>query len=265
MKKKRYRIIMIGFLVLLLVAALMLTLNASGIFGKPQLNAYPEAFSRNSTIVVSASASPEETQAADNILSYLRMSPDANVSIKKENEVIEEEKAYFNLILIGIQDSNTILDEVRKKAKLPPITADYPGVEQGLIEIVTSPWNKEGLIILVAGSDGLGVQAASAVISSVYGLEKNLVIVDAEYIDETQKAVSLGLTPDEFRTLDEEIHEYFSNGFPVGEFPIGYNRLKEKEYMPGLVVIRANAGYMLPSPSATFGFMWGKVFLISKE
>ncbi|MCJ7655692.1 MAG: VWA domain-containing protein, partial [Dehalococcoidia bacterium] len=77
-------------------------------------------------------------------------------------------------------------------------------------------------------------------------------------------AASLGLTPAEFNVFVEGVHEYFGNRFPIGEFPIVYTRLEEMENEPGLTVIMAEARFMLPPPSATFGFQAGEVYLIAE-
>ena len=82
-----------------------------------------------------------------------------------------------------------------------------------------------------------------------------------------KQADSLGLSCEEFNIISASVYEYFFDISPTleswEEFPILYRRISELEDKQGLIVIRAKARFMQPSPSITVSFYNNKVYLIS--
>lgn len=169
------------------------------------------------------------------------------------------------MILIGIKDSNQVLSKVWAKSKAEAVTESNPGAGKGVIEIIPNPWNQEKDILIIAGSDERGMRAGEEVLKYVKKLDrKSVAVVNSEHLEESRRAFALGLTLDEFCIFDQEVRAYFANHFPGADFTIGYNRVKQMEYKQDLIVVKATAKVIWPSPSATFGFRKGKVFLISE-
>jgi hypothetical protein len=233
---------------------------------KLRLSRYPGAFKTDTLIVVGENASPVESDTAETIATNLKESKGDIPVIMSDAEVTEEDKEDYNLIIIGIKDSNVVLTEVCVEDKAAVITDEYPGENRGIIKILPNPWNSERIALAVAGSDEKGVEAGNEILIYIHNLEKPEVMVDWEHLDNAKKAVALGLTPDEFGILDRAVHEYLSKHYSstgVEYSSVVYYRLEEKEYIPGLIVVRAELHFIFPSPSVIFGFYCGKAFLIS--
>jgi hypothetical protein len=123
------------------------------------LSNYPELFKKDVIIVEGENATQiemEGTQAIANNLSNLTGNMPV---IKKDVEITENEKSSYNLILVGTPLSNKLLRDVYERNKATRVTAGYPGIGKGMLEILKNPWNEDKAMLLVAGSDELGIRA----------------------------------------------------------------------------------------------------------
>lgn len=123
------------------------------------LSNYPKSFEKDVIIVIGENATQIEMEGAHAIADNLgNLTGNAPV-IKKDDEIKEDEKAKYNLILVGRPDTNSLLVDVYEKTKATKVTNEYPGANKGTLEILRSPWNENKPILLVAGSDEEGTVA----------------------------------------------------------------------------------------------------------
>jgi hypothetical protein len=123
------------------------------------LEDYSNIFSVDTLIIIGETASAAELQAADTLSRKLTEQINHGLIIQPADKTISSENKNHNLILIGVADSNSILNDVYQQVHSSGITADYPGPNKGILEIMTNIWNPEKSIIIVAGSDQRGLQS----------------------------------------------------------------------------------------------------------
>lgn len=121
------------------------------------LKNYPELFSQNVMIVVGEKATEVEKEAAEMIKENLKGLTGNEPIIKKDTKFLElDKKTTYNLILIGTPTTNHILQKVYKLTDATKVTSKYPGENKGILEILRSPWNPNGALLIIAGSDSWG-------------------------------------------------------------------------------------------------------------
>jgi len=123
------------------------------------LSDYPELFGKDVMIVIGSNASGIEIGGADAIVENLFNLTGNMAVIKTDAEITEDELAGHNLILVGGADSNEVLKEVYDMTDAMRVTDEYPGAGKGVLEILRNPWDPKKAMLLVAGSDELGVKA----------------------------------------------------------------------------------------------------------
>jgi hypothetical protein len=79
--------------------------------------------------------------------------------------VSEQDRADYNLILVGTPDTNSLLNEVYEIADVARVTSEYPGPNRALLEVLASPWNASRGVLIVAGADEWGVKAGSIMVT----------------------------------------------------------------------------------------------------
>jgi hypothetical protein len=254
-------------IVMVLVAAACVTGCVCGsTTGEPVLSDYPALFLNNTIIVTGTNASLLEDETAEDIAEYLLQTTRNTSSIKTDAEVTELEKASYNLILIGVTDSNSMLNEVYELNLSTRVTGEYPGTNKSIVEIMPNPWEPEKALLIIAGSDELGVKAGGEILKYVNGasaFDKKITIMDWEYMPDVENAIALGVTPDEYSAVDKAANDYFSEHYPGVSTHIIYTRVPEMEGKEGLKVLKAKATFMSPRPYAIFGLYQGNVSVIS--
>lgn len=125
------------------------------------LNNYMKLFEKDVIIVIGENATQIELDAAKAIAYNLGELTGTVPVIKTGAEVTENEKAGYNLTLVGIPKENKILQDVYKRTNATRVTDEYPGAGKGILEVLRNPWNESKMMLLVEGSDEWGVRAGS--------------------------------------------------------------------------------------------------------
>ncbi|WP_179294050.1 hypothetical protein [Candidatus Methanoperedens nitratireducens] len=145
------------------------------------LNNYMKLFEKDVIIVIGENATQIELDAAKAIAYNLGELTGTVPVIKTGAEVTENEKAGYNLTLVGIPKENKILQDVYKRTNATRVTDEYPGAGKGILEVLRNPWNESKMMLLVEGSDEWGVRAGSVVLEEKQKLkDKAKVLVDWE-------------------------------------------------------------------------------------
>jgi hypothetical protein len=144
------------------------------------LSDYPEIFKKDAMIIVGGNASDIELESAAAIAANLAELTGNEPIIETADEVSEKDKSGHNLILVGIPNSNGILQEVYDVTKAARVTIEYPGDNKGILEILANPWNSDKALLLVAGSDERGAEVAASRLNESQLLTASAVVVDAK-------------------------------------------------------------------------------------
>lgn len=128
---------------------------------KPELTLanYPKLFEKDVVIVIGENATQIEMEGAQAIAENLRNLTGNVPAIKTDAEITENEKANYNLILVGRPDANGLLRDVYERTNTTKVTKEYPGAGKGVLEILKNPWGKDKAMLLVEGSDEEGLVA----------------------------------------------------------------------------------------------------------
>jgi hypothetical protein len=235
-----------------------------------KLSDFPDVFKESTVIVIGKNATQiemEEAQTiADNLGNLTRNMP----IIKTDAEITKDEKAGYNLILVGRPDTNKLLGEVYDKTNATKVTNEYPGVGKGVLEILRSPWNSNKSLLLVEGSNEQGVKAGSEILRYVKELDKAEVVVDWKHLAENKQAVALGIALNEFEILNTTIHEYLYEKYPFlreTKFGIRYEKIvaKVENVPPQSIIIDAYANFRTPPVVVRVAFYDGNAHIISEE
>jgi S-layer like family, outer domain len=152
------------WMILILLGVILSTL---GCVEKPEqktemvLSNYPELFEKDVIIVIGENVTQIEMEGAQAIAENLLNLTGNEPVIKEDVEITGDELAGHNLILVGSADSNEVLKEVYDMTDAMRVTEEYPGAGKGVLEILRNPWDSEKAVLLVAGSDELGMKAGS--------------------------------------------------------------------------------------------------------
>lgn len=125
------------------------------------LSDFPDVFKNDTIIVIGENASLIENESAEAIAAKLENLTGNMTIIINDTELTENNKTNYNLILVGAPKSNSLLQEVYNLTNATRVTEKYPGENKGILEILCNPWNEEKAMLLVEGSDVLGVNAGS--------------------------------------------------------------------------------------------------------
>jgi hypothetical protein len=211
----------------MLVIAVGVMLATLGCVEKPEqkeemvLSNYPKLFEKDVIIVVGENASIIEMEGAQAIAEILGNLTGNAPLIKKDVEITENEKAGYNLVLVGTPDANSLLRDVYERTNATRVTYEYPGAGKGVLEILRSPWNEENAILLVAGSDEWGVRAGDLILKENKQLKNKakLFVNWEEYtgvvfpIDSSEEAIRYAETDSD---VNEFIREWSAGGFKIG-------------------------------------------------
>lgn len=147
------------------------------------LSNYPKLFEKDVIIVIGENATQVERDGAEAIAYNLAELTGNGSVTKTDAEVTEEEKAGYNLILLGRSDTNKMLRDIYERTNATKVTKEYPGAGKGILKILRNPWNESKMMLLVEGSDEWGVRAGSVVLEEKQKFEdKDRVVVDWEEV-----------------------------------------------------------------------------------
>jgi len=130
---------------------------------EPKLSDFPEAFRESTLIVVGDNASEIEIQAVNEIADYSQKKTWNKPLIKRYSEITEEDKRNYNLIVVGTPKTNPLLEEVYAMTNATRVTEEFPGEGKGVLEILRNPWDESKAMLLVEGSDAVGVDIMSQI------------------------------------------------------------------------------------------------------
>lgn len=130
------------------------------------LSNYPKLFEKDAMIIVGKNASQVELQSAEEIAAKLKELTGNEPTVKNDTALTEDDKANYNLILVGTPKSNSILPEVYKLTNLTKVPQEWPTEYTGMLEILSNPWNGGKVLLLVIGSDERGVKAATVLVTN---------------------------------------------------------------------------------------------------
>lgn len=130
------------------------------------LSDYPVPFEEETMIVIPEDASQVVVECASAIVAKLQELTGNEPLIKNDLAVAEGDKASYNLILVGTPNSNALLEQVYDLANLTKVTAEYPGENKGILQILENPWNPDRALLIVAGSDEWGVSAGGEILTN---------------------------------------------------------------------------------------------------
>lgn len=134
-----------------------------------KLSDYPEVFSKDTIIVIGENASEPERESVQLIAETLKNSTGMKPQILSNIEIADIQFKKHNLILVGTSESNNLLNTVYDMTSVESakrVTKEYPGENKGLLQMLNNPWNKEKALLIVAGSDVIGVKAGSEVLKN---------------------------------------------------------------------------------------------------
>lgn len=128
--------------------------------GRLLLSDYPKPFGRETMIVIPEKASQVVVEGARGIACRLEELTENEPPIKNDTALAEGDEANLNLLLIGTPGSNALLEQIYSLTDLRRVTSEYPGQNKGILQMLENPWNPDKAVLMVAGSDELGVRAA---------------------------------------------------------------------------------------------------------
>jgi len=120
------------------------------------LSDYPKLFEKEAVIVIGENASQIEKESAEAIAANLENLTGNKPEIVNTKE-IESFKHAYNLIIVGTPKTNPLLEEVYALTNATRVTEEYPGEGKGVLEILSNPWDESKAMLLVEGSDAVGV------------------------------------------------------------------------------------------------------------
>lgn len=123
------------------------------------LSDIPEVFNEDVLIVVGDNVSSLEMKVEDDVKSYFEDNLHVKITIKSYSEIIDDDKAKNNLIVIGTPQSNGMLWDVYGLKDDVSVNDTFPGKRRGVLEILSNPWNEKKALLLIQGSDEFGVKA----------------------------------------------------------------------------------------------------------
>jgi len=162
---KKTTLIIVATTAIICIAALIFSGyigQKEGILSKEDLvlSNYPKLFEKDVVIVIGENASQMEYEGAEAIVENLHNITGNMPAIKSDTELTEDDKADYNLILVGSPNVNRALEEVYEITDATRITKEYPGENKGILEILRNPWNEEKALLIAAGSDEWGTKVA---------------------------------------------------------------------------------------------------------
>ena len=171
--------LLIGGWMIATIAIVIAAIVLSGVFEQEEvlvLSNYPKLFEKEVVIVIGENATQMEYEGVGAIAENLHNITGNMPVIKSDIELTEDEKAEYNLILVGSPRTNSVLEEVYKVTDANRVTSEYPGENKGILEILRNPWNENKAMLLVEGSDERGVKAAVETLEQSKELDKTRVI-----------------------------------------------------------------------------------------
>ncbi|MGB8216450.1 MAG: hypothetical protein WCE94_04030 [Candidatus Methanoperedens sp.] len=198
----------------ILVVMALLIVVVVGCVGKQQqqvdivLNNYPKLFEKNVIIVTGVNATNVEIEGAQTIADNLRNITGNTPVIKTDSTITEKEKAGFNLILVGRPDENSVLREVYEKTNATKVTNEFPGAGKGILEILRNPWNKDKVMLLVAGSDENGLRAAFKSYKSLTSINDSVGYIEPGK-DKLVQLIKLNQSAQTLSEAEEKTKNYF--------------------------------------------------------
>lgn len=166
------------------------------------LSNYPELFESDALIVVGENASQIELRSAEAIASHLEELAGSEPTTKTDGEVSENDKSEHNLILVGTPSTNSLLQEVYDVTNATLVTAESPGENRGILEILVNPWNEQKAVLLVAGSDEWGTWATLEILDRSEERDERIVMSEFQ---SPQESVFL----DRYVFLEHFTHTYW--------------------------------------------------------
>ena len=113
------------------------------------LSNVPNLFEKEVVIVIGENATQIENESAEAIAEHLFNSTGTMPLLITDTELVEEEIAENNLIVVGTPRTNRMLEEVYAKTNATRVTDEYPGEGKGILEILRNPWNEDKAMLLV--------------------------------------------------------------------------------------------------------------------
>jgi hypothetical protein len=167
------------------------------------LSNFPDVFKNDTIIVIGENASLIENECAEAITENLNKRTWNIPRVKSDAELTEDDKAKYDLILVGGPRTNSIVQElyVINKNIQAKITNDWPGSNKGVVEILISPWNAEKCLLVVAGWDEYGTNAAANKLVQSHTLNNRTIIVEYEIPSDLLPSPDL-VTPPNTTTTD---------------------------------------------------------------
>jgi len=260
--KRLHIIFLIVITLICLIGFFVILFHEEGELKELMLSNYPRLFNNDTIIVIGKNANETEKESADIISLVVENSTSNKPTIFLDTQISESDKIRYNMIIVGIPQNNCIFEEVYERTDAIRVTDTYPGEGKVLIEIIGNPWNRDKTILLLGGSDERGVKVGAQLFDMIDKPNTKKVILDWTNININKQALALELTPIEFDVLDEYVRDYFSQYTNTTDYLIVYRRNPEKEQYSDSKVIEATARYIVPSPTAIFGYNNKKVYLI---
>lgn len=177
-------------LILAIITAILAGYFLFNFLKEPELTDFPHGFKPYTAVVLFN-------------LSLL-YKPSKNITVEMfENAIIESDAAYdirryfggtveivfpdhfddfkdkYNLILVGTPENNVLIKKVCDAAGMVEEIRDSEE-KYGLLEIFRNPWNPLRKIIIITGSDGIGVKSACDTLISGKGLKGKRMVIKPE-------------------------------------------------------------------------------------
>jgi len=125
-----------------------------------KLASYPKLFKEDVLLVVADEASHMELESSGLVTQKLAEVTENEILVRKEYDISKDDRASYNLILIGTPRSNSLFEEVYEITDVTRVTKEYPGENMGILEVLRNPWNSERALLMICGYNELGVRAA---------------------------------------------------------------------------------------------------------
>ncbi|WP_340818147.1 hypothetical protein [Methanolobus sp. WCC4] len=122
----------------------------------------------NTIIIIGNESSSIEFTSAKKLQSFFFENIGEKPEIKVSQRITESTLVGKNLILIGTFNSNSLLSLIQNETEVDSIWEKSKLKGKGLLLIVPNPWNIENKILVIAGNDTLGLEAATTFFEQNY-------------------------------------------------------------------------------------------------
>jgi len=175
---------MVNKIMKILILAISLMIATSGCIEKPQqrvinLSTYPKLFEKDVIIVIGENARQVEIEGAQAIADKLGNLTGNIPIIKTTAEITEDDKASYNLILVGNPRTNYLVQNIyslNQDLQTKAVNSYWEGTHKGSLLLFINPWmpfwNSPRYVLAVDGFDDDATKSAVDVLLNEENIQK---------------------------------------------------------------------------------------------